>query len=226
MPNGALKAWRDTGLRPKAAREKTDGVCCFCGTGCAIEVETEGQQDRCGRRFSEGAANARQSLHQRALGLDFVQNPDRLAEPLIRRGGKGAPLEEAIWDEAIAYVARRFNEIKAQHGPTKSLASLRRASAMRIITCSKARSCAIGTNNIDHCARLCHMASVVALKQSESDQAPRPLRWRTSGWPACCSRAGLNPTVSHPVISNAVLHASTRRRQDHRSPRSAPDRTR
>ena len=205
-PTGAIENLTDTGLQPKADREKTDGVCCFCGTGCAIEIETEGNRIVAVNGSAKGPANSGNLCVKGRFGMDFIQHPDRLTKPLIRRG-KDAPLEEASWDEAIAYVARRFNEIKAEHGPhtIAGVASARVSNEDNYVFQKLIRG-AIGTNNIDHCARLCHMASVVALKQAIGSSAPSAsvADIRMASVLLAC---GSNPTVSHPVISNAVLHA-------------------
>lgn len=143
--------------------------------------------------------------------MDFIQSPERLTKPLIRRGGKESPFEEATWDEAISYVARRLNEIKAKHGPHKiaALTSARVSNEDNYVL-QKLIRCAVGTNNTDHCARLCHMASVVALKQAIGSSAPSAST-TDIGLADVFLAVGSNPTVSHPVISSEVLRAKYER---------------
>ena len=210
-PTGALKDLTDKGVLPKALRKKTDSVCNFCGTGCTLEFETEGNKIVAVNGSKKSPANMGNLCVKGRFGMDFIQHPDRLTTPLIRRGGKGSPFEEASWDEAIAYIARRFNEIKAEHGPDTiaGLASARVSNEDNYVF-QKLIRCAIGTNNIDHCARLCHMASVVALKQSIGSSAPSASA-TDIGLADVFLAVGSNPTNSHPVISSQVLRAKYER---------------
>jgi len=82
----------------------------------------------------------------------FVYHPDRLKTPLIRRGGS---LEEATWDEALSLVAERLSTIKTESGPNSIgfLASAKCTNEENYLLQKLARA-VIGTNNVDHCARL------------------------------------------------------------------------
>ena len=172
-PTGALKDLSDKGTRPKHLRAKTTTICGYCGVGCAIEFETEGNRVVAVNPSHASDANSGNLCVKGRFGMDFIHHPDRLTKPLIRRGGKDGKLEEASWEEAIALVARRFNEIKAKHGP-HSLAGITSARATNEdnYVFQKLVRCAFATNNIDHCARLCHMASAVALKNAVGSSAP------------------------------------------------------
>ena len=206
-PTGALKNLFDKGALPKPQRKKTESVCNFCGTGCAIEFESEDNKIVAVNASTRSPSNSGNLCVKGRFGMDFIQSSERLTKPLIRRGGKGAPLEEATWDEAIAYVARRLNEIKAKHGPHKiaALTSARVSNEDNYVL-QKLIRCAVGTNNTDHCARLCHMASVVALKQAIGSSAPSASA-TDIGLADVFLAVGSNPTVSHPVISSQVLRA-------------------
>jgi formate dehydrogenase alpha subunit len=210
-PTGAIKSLFDKGSLPKARRRKAESVCNFCGTGCAIEFEAEGNKIVAVNASSKSPANVGNLCVKGRFGMDFIQSPDRLTKPLIRRGGKGAPLEEASWDEAISYVARRLNEIKAEHGPHKiaALTSARVSNEDNYVL-QKLIRCAVGTNNTDHCARLCHMASVVALKQAIGSSAPSASA-ADIGLADVLLGVGSNPTVSHPVVSAQMLRAKYER---------------
>lgn len=210
-PTGALKSLFDKGELPKSQRKKTDSVCNFCGTGCAIEFETEGNKIVAVNASTRSPSNSGNLCVKGRFGMDFIQSPERLTKPLIRRGGKDAPLEEATWEEAIAYVAKRLNEIKAEHGPHKiaALTSARVSNEDNYVL-QKLIRCAVGTNNTDHCARLCHMASVVALKQAIGSSAPSASA-TDIGLANVILAVGSNPTVSHPVISSQILRAKYER---------------
>jgi formate dehydrogenase alpha subunit len=210
-PTGALKSLFDKGTTPKAERKKTGSVCNFCGTGCAIQFETEGNRIVAVNAVMEAPSNTGNLCVKGRFGMDFIQSPDRLTKPLIRRNGKDGPLEEATWEEAIALVARRLNEIKAEHGPHKIAAfTSARVSNEDNYVMQKLIRCAVGTNNTDHCARLCHMPSVVALRQAIGSSAPSA-SVMDIGLADVFLAVGSNPTVAHPVISSRVLRAKYER---------------
>ena len=206
-PTGALKNLTDTGVLPKHLRQRTTTICGYCGVGCAIELETEMGRVVAVEPSKTSDANVGNLCVKGRFGMDFIHHPDRLRKPLIRRGGKGSPLQEASWEEAIAFAARRFNEIKDQHGP-HALAGLTSARATNEdnYVFQKLVRCAFGTNNIDHCARLCHMASAVALKNAVGSSAPSAstpdVRLATA-----FIVVGSNTTETHPVISSQVFKA-------------------
>lgn len=206
-PTGALKDLTDKGTLPKHLRNKTTTVCGYCGVGCAIELETEGDRVVAVNPSDTSDANIGNLCVKGRFGMDFIHHPDRLTKPLIRRGGKDAPLEEASWEEAISFAAQRFNEIKEKHGP-HALAGITssRATNEDNYVFQKLIRCAFGTNNIDHCARLCHMASAVALKNAVGSSAPSAsspdIRLATA-----FIIVGSNTTETHPVISSQVMKA-------------------
>ncbi|MFA5951270.1 MAG: formate dehydrogenase subunit alpha [Hyphomicrobium sp.] len=210
-PTGALKSLFDKGALPKPQRKKTESVCNFCGTGCAIEFESEDNKIVAVNASTRSPSNSGNLCVKGRFGMDFIQSPERLTKPLIRRGGKESPLEEVTWDEATSYVAQRLNEIKAEHGPHKiaALTSARVSNEDNYVL-QKLIRCAVGTNNTDHCARLCHMASVVALKQAIGSSAPSASA-TDIGLATVLLAVGSNPTVSHPVISAQVLRAKYER---------------
>ena len=206
-PTGALVDLTDTGVLPKHLRQKTTTTCGYCGVGFAIELETEAGKVVAVNPSLVSDANIGNLCVKGRFGMDFIHHPDRLTTPLMRRGGKDSPLEPASWDEAIAFVARRFNEVKAEHGAS-ALAGLTSARATNEdnFVFQKLIRCAFGTNNIDHCARLCHMASAVALKMAVGSSAPSassPDVRMATAFIVC----GSNTTVTHPVISSQVFRA-------------------
>ena len=206
-PTGALKDLTDQGAMPRSLRQKTTTICGYCGVGCAIELETEKGRVVAVNPSHTSDANSGNLCVKGRFGMDFIHHPERLTTPLIRRNGKDSQLEPATWEEAISFAARRFNEIKAKHGP-HSLAGITSARATNEdnYVFQKLIRCAFGTNNIDHCARLCHMASAVALKNAVGSSAPSAsapdVRMATA-----FIVVGSNTTETHPVISSLVLKA-------------------
>jgi predicted molibdopterin-dependent oxidoreductase YjgC len=86
------------------------------------------------------------------FGMDFVHSPDRLKTPLIRKDGE---LKEASWDEAYAYIAEKLTAIKQESGPDSIAGfSSARATNEENYLFQKFMRAVIGTNNVDHCARL------------------------------------------------------------------------
>ncbi len=206
-PTGALKDLSDVGVLPKNMREKTTTTCGYCGVGCAIELEKENGKVVAVNPSSVSDANIGNLCVKGRFGMDFIHHPDRLTQPLMRRNGKDSPLEPATWDEAIAFTAKRFNEVKAEHG-AHALGGFTSARATNEdnFVFQKMTRCAFGTNNIDHCARLCHMASAVALKKAVGSSAPSassPDVRMATAFIVC----GSNTTVTHPVISSQVFKA-------------------
>ena len=206
-PTGALKDLSDTGVLPKNLRQKTTTTCGYCGVGCAIEIETEMGRVVAINPSDVSDANLGNLCVKGRFGMDFIHHPERLTVPLMRRGGRDSPLEPASWEEAIAFAAKRLNEVKAKHG-AQALSGLTsaRASNEDNFVFQKMVRCAFGTNNIDHCARLCHMASAVALKLAVGSSAPSassPDVRLATAFIVC----GSNTTVTHPVISSQVFKA-------------------
>jgi predicted molibdopterin-dependent oxidoreductase YjgC len=129
-------------------------TCIYCGTGCGLYLEVldgkvVGTQPVKGHPVSEGKLCVKGwNAHA------FVHHPERLTAPLIR-DEKGGEFREATWDEALDLVACRLNGIAAEHGPDAIgfLASAKCTNEENYLLQKLARG-VIGTNNVDHCARL------------------------------------------------------------------------
>jgi predicted molibdopterin-dependent oxidoreductase YjgC len=127
-------------------------TCPYCGTGCALHLQVldealVGVLPAKNHVVSDGGLCIKGwNAHA------FVNHPDRLKKPLIRKNGK---LEEASWDEALQLVADKLGEIKTWSGPD-SIAFLTSAKCTNEenYLLQKFARAVIGTNNIDHCARL------------------------------------------------------------------------
>lgn len=127
-------------------------TCPFCGTGCGFFLQVlDG-------KIVGVLPDKKHPVSQGSLCVKgwnahgFIYHEDRLKSPLIRRNGK---LVEASWDEAIELVATRLGEIKAKHGPDSiALLASAKATNEENYLFQKFGRAVIGTNNIDHCARL------------------------------------------------------------------------
>ena len=153
-PTGALtsKVWAGEGRRRMDVKY-TDTICPYCGCGCNITLHSV--RDRIVKVNSRADNGNKGWLCVKGrFGYEFVNSPDRLTTPLIRRE-KNGDLEPATWNEAISLIAGRFEDIRYKHGPD-ALAGLAsgRVTNEENYAFQKFFRAVIGTNNIDHCARL------------------------------------------------------------------------
>lgn len=151
-PTGALvgKNWIGKG-RKRNVRE-VDTICPYCGVGCSLTLHVKGNEiirvsSKEGSIVNEGMLCAKGRF-----GYEFVGSTDRLKTPLIKN--KDGRFEPVSWDWAIDYIATRLKEIKERYGPEAigGLASARCTNEENYLF-QKFLRAAIGTNNVDHCAR-------------------------------------------------------------------------
>jgi predicted molibdopterin-dependent oxidoreductase YjgC len=130
----------------------TDTTCPYCGCGCNITLHTHENQIV---KITSDPQNHNQGwlCVKGRFGHDFINSPDRLKTPLIRKE-KGGELEPASWDEALGLIADRLSSIKEEHGSDAigGLSSARCTNEENYAF-QKFFRAKIGTNNIDHCAR-------------------------------------------------------------------------
>jgi predicted molibdopterin-dependent oxidoreductase YjgC len=129
-------------------------TCPYCGVGCQIDLHL--RQDvvyRVSGRF-DSPVNRGQLCVKGRFGYDFVHAPDRLTRPMMRRDRR-RDLEPADWPTALDAVARRLRAIRDASGPDSLafLASAKCTNEENYLVQKLARA-VIGTNNVDHCARL------------------------------------------------------------------------
>ncbi len=208
-PTGALvPKWE----KPPVEEVKT--ICAYCGVGCSIYLGVRDNKIVSVRGDTEGLANKGSLGVKGRWGYDFLSHPERLTTPLIRipgttRGvghnGKVHEIfREAGWDEALGLVANKLLELKQDHG-ADSIAALSSAKCTNEdnYAMQKFVRVVIGTNNIDHCARLCHASTVVggiaafgqgAMSNSYSDFEKTELFFVI----------GSNTTECHPVIGAII----------------------
>ena len=141
-----------------------DTVCPFCGCGCNIQLLVkDGKVVRVTSPVGKGPGGGNLCVKGR-YGFQFINHPDRLTRPLVRRDGELVP---ATWDEALDLVARRFAEIRDEGGADALMGfSSARCTNEDNYVFQKFMRAVIGTQNVDHCARLCHASTVTGLRQS------------------------------------------------------------
>jgi len=181
-----------------AKEEKT--ICPYCGVGCGIYLGVRGNNVVGVRGDSENTVNRGSLCVKGQFGFDFINHPNRLTSPLIRRNDK---LSEAVWDEALDLVASKFGKYK---GDEIAVISSAKCSNEENYLIQKFARAVLGTNNIDHCARLCHASSVVGLGQSFGSGAMTNSIEEVSG-AACILAIGTNTTATHPVIGIKIKKA-------------------
>ncbi|MFO7815406.1 MAG: formate dehydrogenase subunit alpha [Halanaerobiales bacterium] len=181
-------------------------TCPYCGVGCQLELRIKNDEIiEVGSVYREGTPNpAGEACVKGRFGLQFVNHPDRLRKPLIRKNGE---LVETEWDEALNYVAKRFSEIKDKYGPD-SMAGLSSAKCTNEenFLMQKFMRAVIGTNSVDHCARLCHASTVTGLVKAFGSGAMTNSIGEIEGADVIFI-TGSNPTENHPVIGSKIKKA-------------------
>ncbi|MFY9129846.1 MAG: formate dehydrogenase subunit alpha [Limnohabitans sp.] len=223
-PTGALMPKTQVGSQ--VVDKKVDSVCPFCGVGCLLTynikdnriVSVEGR---------DGPANHNRLCVKGRFGFDYIQHPQRLTVPLIRKAGIPKDPEafqhlnrnaakwsdvfrEATWEEALALGAGKLKQLRDAHG-AKSLAGFGSAkgSNEEAYLFQKLVRTGFGSNNVDHCTRLCHASSVSALLEGVGSAA-------VSNQVNDVEHAGLifvigsNPTANHPVAATWMKNAAKR----------------
>ena len=190
--------------------KKVRTTCPHCATGCQYDLLVKDNRI-VGTEAADGPSNhGLLCVKGRFASFDFVQSPRRLTTPLIRNPESGE-LEPASWDEALDLVARRFTQIRDQHGG-KAIAAFAcaRSANEDIYLYEKMARMVFRTNNVDNCARVCHGPSVAGLARTLGSGA------MTNPIEDICRNAetillvGSNPEEAHPVIGMQIREAVRR----------------
>ncbi|PKM35286.1 MAG: formate dehydrogenase subunit alpha, partial [Gammaproteobacteria bacterium HGW-Gammaproteobacteria-10] len=218
-PTGALMPAGNVGLQ--VADKTVDSTCPYCGVGCLIKYHvkddkilyTEGR---------DGYTNHFRLCVKGRYGFSYIHNPLRLTKPLIRREGVPKSTElldpndldkefrEATWEEALDFAANGLKKIRDEKGK-KALAGLGSAkgSNEEAYLFQKLVRTGFGSNNVDHCTRLCHASSVVALLEClGSGAVSNPVSDVAQA--EVIIIIGSNPTVNHPVGATFMKNAAKR----------------
>ncbi len=187
-------------------------TCPYCGVGCQLDLHVkDGFIYRVDAPF-DAAPNYGMLCVKGRFGTDYVKHPRRVKTPLIRvnrdHGRSAEPIwREASWDEALDLVADELVRIVQNHGGD-AIASYASAKATNEDTYvfQKFMRALIGTNNVDHCARLCHAGSVTGLQLAIGSSAMSNSIAEMEHLEAFIV-TGSNTTETHPVISNYLKKA-------------------
>jgi formate dehydrogenase major subunit len=204
------------------AERKVDSVCPYCGVGCQLTYHV-----RAGRIVNvegrNGPSNEGRLCVKGRFGFDYLEHPARLKRPLIRREGvpKGIdpafdparPLthfREASWEEALALAAGGLKSLHDDVGPA-ALAGFGSAkcSNEEAWLFQKLVRTGFGSNNVDHCTRLCHASSVAALMECIGSSAVTASFMQVENADVAIL-TGCNPAVNHPVAATYFKQAAKR----------------
>jgi formate dehydrogenase major subunit len=217
-PTGALMPARDVALT--VPDKQVSSVCPYCGVGCQLTYNVKDNHILYveGR---DGPANHGRLCVKGRYGFDYAHHPQRLTVPLIRRAGVPKTgdftmdptrvmdvFREASWEEALEFAGGKLAAIRDQYGK-KSLAGFGSAkgSNEEAYLFQKLVRAGFGSNNVDHCTRLCHASSVVALLEGiGSGAVSNPVMDVTKA--EVVILIGANPTVNHPVAATWIKNAA------------------
>jgi len=205
-PTGALTYIPSKGKGRYYEFKKTITTCPYCGVGCQLELRTKDNKIiQVGSVYNENSPNPHgESCVKGRFGYDFVNHPDRLTDPLIKRNGH---FEKVSWEEALDYVAEKLLNIKEKYG-SDSIGGLSSAKCTNEenYVMQKFMRAVIGTNSVDHCARLCHASTVVGLGMAFGSGAMTNSISEIEGSNVIFV-IGSNPTENHPVIGSKIKKA-------------------
>lgn len=226
-PTGALfeKSLLDDANKHREVEEfdkVVNTLCPFCGVGCQTEASVkDGKIVQVDGR--DGPANENRLCVKGRFGFDYVAHPDRLTTPLIRR--EDAPkrgdlsiefkdinkyFREATWDEALDAAANGLKKVHRENG-NDSIAGFGSAkcSNEEAYLFQKLIRQGFGTNNVDHCTRLCHASSVAALMEGVNSGAVSA-PFTAANDAECIIVIGSRPAENHPVAATYLKAAAKR----------------
>ena len=178
-------------------------TCAYCGVGCSFVAEMRGNQVVRMTPDKDGQANHGHSCVKGRFAWGYSTHRDRVLDPLIR-DSVDEPWRKVSWDEAIQYAAERFKEIQAEHG-RKSVGGITssRCTNEEVFVVQKLVRAAMGNNNVDTCARVCHSPTGYGLNQTLGTSAG------TQPFDSVMDAdvivvIGANPTAAHPVFASQM----------------------
>ncbi len=216
-PTGALMPARDVALT--VPDKSVESLCPYCGVGCQLTYHVK-DDNILYVEGRDGPSNHARLCVKGRYGFDYARHPQRLTVPLIRRPGTpkrgdfvmdpknvSQVFREATWDEALALAGGSLRTLRDTYGG-KALAGFGSAkgSNEEAYLFQKLVRLGFGSNNVDHCTRLCHASSVAALLEGiGSGAVSNPVMDVTKA--EVVILIGANPTVNHPVAASWLKNA-------------------
>ena len=187
------------------ADKKIRTICSYCGVGCNLDVAVKDNQVISIQAPEDAEVNAGHTCLKGRYAFKFYNHPDRLTSPLIRKNGVLVPCD---WDEAFAFIADKMTQIKTDHGADAlaGISSARCTNEENYLFQKMIRA-AVGTNNIDCCARVCHSPTAYGMQQSfgtgAATNSVEDLLFTDA-----IMLIGANPTAAHPVTGAKIKQAA------------------
>ncbi len=184
-------------------------ICPYCGVGCGIILQTE-NGTIVGLKPDPDHPISRGTLCPKgATAHEFVQHPDRLKSPLLRKDGR---LVEVGWEEAYDYIVREVRRLQSTYGRESiAVISSTRATVEENYLAQKFARAVLGTNNIDQCQRICHSATVTGLSLVMGTGAmSNSICEFSEPGPKVLMVVGANPAGSHPIIWSVWMKPALR----------------
>jgi formate dehydrogenase alpha subunit len=196
-PTGALRPKEETA---KILRE-VETTCPYCGVGCGIilKVRVEGRLSLMADDVSSNPSSRGALCVKGRFGAGFIHSQDRITRPMVRRDGRW---REVSWDEALDAAAEGLARNRGRFG---ALASAK-ATNEDCYVVQKFCRVVMGTNNVDHCARLCHSPSVVAMLVTMGSGATSN-SYSDYERAGCLMVVGADSSANHPVIAIRLRRA-------------------
>jgi formate dehydrogenase major subunit len=223
-PTGALMP--KTQIGSQQVDKRVDSVCPFCGVGCLLTYQVKDNRI-VSVEGRDGPANHSRLCVKGRFGFDYAHSPQRLSVPLIRKAGVAkspealallnrdsadwsAVFREASWDEALALAAGKLKSLRDTQGK-KSLAGFGSAkgSNEEAYLFQKLVRTGFGSNNVDHCTRLCHASSVAALLEGVGSAAVSN-QVNDVAHADLILVIGSSPSSNHPVAATFMKNAARR----------------
>ena len=178
-------------------------TCAYCGVGCSFNAEMKGEEVVRMTPNKNGGANHGHSCVKGRFAWGYATHQDRITTPMIRKNISD-PWQTVSWDEAINYAASELTRIKNQYGKDAvgGITSSRCTNEEVYVTQKLVRA-ALGVNNVDTCARVCHSPTGYGLKQTLGESAG------TQTFDSVMAAdvifvIGANPTDGHPVFASQM----------------------
>jgi len=178
-------------------------TCAYCGVGCSFVAEMKGDQVVRMTPDNDGQANHGHSCVKGRFAWGYSTHRDRVLHPMIR-DSSDEPWQEVSWDEAISYTARRFKDIQKKYG-RKAIGGITssRCTNEEVFVVQKLVRAAMGNNNVDTCARVCHSPTGFGLNKTLGTSAG------TQPFDSVMDAdvimvIGANPTEGHPVFASQM----------------------
>ena len=178
-------------------------TCPYCGAGCNFYLQVlDGELIGVLPCKSHTVSQGKLCIKGWNAG-EFVISKERLSKPLIKRNGS---FIEAAWDEALDTIAKKLKEYKEIDPDSIAVLSSAKCTNEENYLMMKFARAVLGTNNVDHCARLCHASTVVGLVQSFGSGAmTNSIRELEDA--DCILITGSNTAEQHPLIARYILRA-------------------